>query len=130
METVFNLDNIQETNFINEEGDHTLKITNFETKQVNEKLVHSFTCINRDKQSVKLDLFITEKAMFRYKQLLKALGHDAKGTIDVSEVSPKLVGKYFIGTLKRKAPKYNAATNTEEPSKYFDIVDFKPYTNA
>ena len=128
--TVFNFDEVQESKFINEEGEQLLKIIKFDIKEVNDKLVHSFTCINKDKQQIKVDFFITENALWRYKMFISALGISASGTLDVSIVSPRLIDKKFIGYIKRKETTVNAVTGIETPSKYFEITTFNPSANA
>lgn len=124
-QTKFNLDEIKELEFINEEGEYVLKVEKFETREVNEKLVHSFNCVTEEGKSIRADFFITEAALFRYKNFIRALGSQKTGEIDVSEISPKAIGKKFKAVIKRKPPRENLTTGITEESKYFEIVDFK-----
>ena len=133
----FNLDDVKESKYIEQEGEHTLKIVKVaedefgNTTQVSANKnteFHKYVCENREGEKINVTLYITENSMWKYKAFLSALGVNVKGFVmDTDEFDPEtLVGKKFVGDVKRCAPKLNIATNEYEQSKYFEVVKFMP----
>lgn len=130
----FNLDNVQESSYIDKEGIYTLKIvkvagdedgcTTQTTANGNE--FHKYICETRDGEKISLTLYLVDKAMWKYKAFLTALGIDTKGfVIDTEEFDPEtLIGKKFVGEIRRCPAKINVETGVKEESKYFEIVKF------
>jgi hypothetical protein len=133
----FNLDDVKESKYIEQEGEHTLKIVKVaedefgNTTQVSANKnteFHKYVCENREGEKINVTLYITENSMWKYKAFLSAIGVNVKGFVmDTDEFDPEtLVGKKFVGEVKRCAPKLNIATNEYEQSKYFEVVKFMP----
>lgn len=133
----FNLDDVKESKYIEQEGEHTLKIVKVaedefgNTTQVSANKnteFHKYVCENKEGEKINVTLYITENSMWKYKAFLSALGVNVKGFVMDTEVfDPEtLVGKKFIGSVSRCAPKLNIATNEYEQSKYFEVVKFMP----
>lgn len=133
----FNLDDVKEIKYIEQEGEHTLKIVKVaedefgNTTQVSANKnteFHKYVCENREGEKINVTLYITENSMWKYKAFLSALGVNVKGFVmDTDKFDPEtLVGKKFVGEVKRCAPKLNIATNEYEQSKYFEVVKFMP----
>lgn len=133
----FNLDDVKESKYIEQEGEHTLKIVKVaedefgNTTQVSANKnteFHKYVCENREGEKINVTLYITENSMWKYKAFLNALGVNVKGFVmDTDVFDPDtLVGKKFVGEVKRCAPKLNIATNEYEQSKYFEVVKFMP----
>lgn len=126
MEDLFNLDDIQDNQYITEEGTYTLKVVDFAVETTTNKgtKVHKFICKSEDGQQITVNLYLTEKSMWKYKLFLKALGHSGEGVVDLSKIGNACVGKSFIGTVKRPAPRVNIVTGETEESKYLEVVKF------
>lgn len=125
----FNFDEVEETSYINQEGTYTVKVNSFKVKTLpDERIIHEFYFKTQDGAMIKHGFFMTKKAIFFYKKFIKALGHEAKGELDVDALSPKLIDKKLIITVKRQDPKRNDFGQLEE-SKFFNITDFESIKN-
>jgi hypothetical protein len=134
---VYNFDDIQESKYIGTEGSYTLKIIKVaedefgNTTQVSANKnteFHKYVCENQEHEKINVTLYITSNSMWKYRDFMKACGVDTKGFVmDTDKFDPEtMVGKKFVGEVKRCAPKLNIATNEYEPSKYFEVVKFLP----
>jgi len=122
-----NWDDVKESSFIDQEGTYTLKIKSFEEKETaNGNACHVYECVTRDGEKIKLSLYLAEKALWKYKAFLKACGLNPTGVVDSSTLGNALVGKKFIGEVKRQAPRPNIETGELEESKYFEVAKFYP----
>lgn len=122
---MINLDAIKDSEYISEEGKYTLTIKDVEfTTTESGNSCHNFKCENPDGLKIVLSFYFTEKALWRYKKFLKALGHSATGNVDEEALSKSCIGKTFVGDVKRKKPRMNIVTGAMEESKYFEVVDF------
>lgn len=123
---MINLDEIKDSEYISEEGKYRLTVKSVEfTTTDNGNDCHNFKCENEDGLKITVSFYFTEKALWRYKKFLEALGHSGKGSIDEQQTSNNAVGKSFIGDVKRKKPRLNIVTNEMEESKYFEVVSFE-----
>lgn len=133
----YNFDDIKEVEYINEEGEYTLKIDkvakdddgNVTQISANKNTeFHKYICKNKEGALISVTLYITDNSMWKYRDFLKACGVATKGFVfDSDTFDPTtLVGKKFIGSVKRCAPKLNIVTNQYEESKYFEVVKFMP----
>jgi hypothetical protein len=124
---IYNWDDIQETQYINEEGEYTLKIMSHEEKETaNGNDCHVYTCQTKDGEVIKVSLYLSEKALWKYKAFVKACGLPTTGSVNFNELPKSLVGRKFIGSVKRQPPKTNVATGELEESKYFEVAKFYP----
>ena len=123
---MINLDEIKDSEYINEEGKYklTIKEVDFSTTD-NGNDCHTFKCENEDGLKISVSFYFTEKALWRYRKFLEALGHPGKGNIDEQSTSKSAVGKSFLAEVKRKKPRLNIVTNEMEESKYFEVVSFE-----
>lgn len=127
MEKIFNWDDVQETSYINEEGKYTLKVMSFENKTTaNGNDCHSYVCQTKDGEQITLNLYLVEKAMWKYKNFVKACLRTASGVTNLDELPKAIVGKKFIGEVKRQPDRLNIETGLMEPSKYFEVAKFYP----
>lgn len=126
MSNIINLDEISTGGYINEEGVYTLTVKSFEKQTTTNKgtEVHKFVCESEDGERITVNLYVTEKSMWKYKLFLKALGHPGEGTIDLDTIGNACIGKRFIGTVKKEAPRLNIVTGEMEEGKYFEVVKF------
>jgi hypothetical protein len=126
MSNIINLDEISTNGFIDKEGAYTLTVKSFEKQTTANKgtEVHKFVCESEDGERITLSLYITEKSMWKYKLFLKALGHSGEGNVDLDTIGNACIGKKFIGTVKKEAPRVNIVTGETEEGKYFEIVKF------
>lgn len=130
MEKIQNWDEILETSYINGEGTYTLKIMKFDNKTTaNGNECHSYTCQTKDGEQITVNLYLVEKAMWKYKQFVKACGLEARGSVNLDELPKSLIGRKFVGEVKRCPDKMNIETGLMEPSKYFEVVKYFPVTD-
>jgi dipeptidyl aminopeptidase/acylaminoacyl peptidase len=129
----FNLDDVKEQSYINEEGEYTLKVIdvakdsdgNITQETSTGTPFHKYICETEDGARINNSLYMSDKAIWRYKQFLSALGVDVKGlVIDTDNFDPrKYIDKSFKATVVRCQPKLNEYGEYEE-SKYFEISKF------
>lgn len=130
----FNLDDIKEQSYINQEGRYTLKIMdvakdtdgNITQLTASDTPFHKYVCEDRDGNRINISLYMSEKAMWRYKTFLVALDLDVKGmVIDTEKFDPRtLIGRKFAADVVRCQPKLNAETGAYEESKFFECDKF------
>lgn len=131
----FNLDDVQEQSYIDSEGYYTLKVVKVAEDEDGNTLqisanknteYHKYICQTREGEKISVTLYITANSMWKYKAFLTALGIDTKGFVmDTEEFDPEtLIGKKFVGEVRRCPAKINVETGVKEESKYFEIVKF------
>lgn len=131
----FNLDEVKEQSYVNAAGRYTLTIVdiakdtdgNITQETTTHTPFHKYICETADGARINNSLYMSTKAMWRYKQFLVALGVDVKGlVIDTETFDPrKYIGKSFEADVVRCQPKLNEYGEYEE-SKYFEIDKFYP----
>ena len=132
----FNLDDVKEQSYIDDEGRYTLTVVDV-AKDADGNITqitstgtefHKYVCETEDGRRINNSLYMSEKAMWRYKNYLVALGIDVKGMVLDSETfDPRtLIGRKFEADVVRCQPKLNAETGEYEESKYFEISKFYP----
>lgn len=127
MGNIKNWDDIVETSYIDEEGRYTLKIVSFDKKTTaNGNDCHVFTCQNKEGAQINVNLYLVDKALWKYKAFVKALGLPTNGNVDLDDLPKTLIGRKFIGEVKRQPDKINVETGLPEPSKYFEVAKFYP----
>ena len=131
----FNLDDVQEQAYIDREGCYTLKIIKVAEDEDGNTLqmsankstpYHKYICRTQDGEQISVTQYITANSMWKYKAFLSACGIDVKGFVmDTDEFDPEiLVGKKFVGEVKRCPAKINVETGVKEESKYFEVNKF------
>lgn len=134
----FNWDNVEESKFVDKEGTYTLTVVgitkdddgNVTQTTTTGKEYHKYLCETEDKEKIFLTLYLIDNAMWKYKAFVKALGLNASGVVDVDTLPNTIIGKKFIGQIKRQAPKMNIVTGVMEESKYFEIAKFYSVTES
>lgn len=134
MDKIQNWDDINETSYISEEGKYTLKIVevakdsegNITQISANGKEFHKYVCETRDGQRITLSLYLVDNALWKYKAFVKACGLPATGIVNFNELPKSLVGRKFIGEVKRQPDRLNVTTGEMEQSKYFNVEKFYP----
>lgn len=122
---ITNWDEIEESKYIDTEGSYTLKIVKFESKETaNGNECHVYTCETQDKEKINVNLYVVDKALWKYKNFIKACGLEAKGEINWDNLTKSLIGKKFIGEVRRQPDKPNVVTGEMEQSKYFEVAKF------
>ena len=127
MSYIVNWDEIAESSYIDSEGTYTLKITKHETKDTaNNNVCDVFTCQTKEGAQINVNMYRTEKSMWKYKKFFQALQIPLSGSSDLDAIVKLLVGKKFVADVKRCPDKLNIVTGQPEPSKYFEVVKFYP----
>lgn len=122
-----NWDDYAENEYINQEGRYLLKIIGFEEKTTaNDKVCHVFSCENIDHEKINVNLYLVDKAMWKYKMFVKACGVEAKGQFDTQEFPKTLIGKKFIGEVRRQPDRTDIVTGDVIPGKYMEVKNFYP----
>lgn len=129
---IHNFDEIQEleSNYINEEGEYVLKVVDYKiVDTASGNVCHSYICETKDGKRTQANLYVTPKALWKYKLFLKALDLPHTGNIDVSTLPEKIKGLKFKGYVAKDEPKekFNVATGKKEivESKYFQVERFE-----
>lgn len=125
MNKITNWDDFKEDTYIDKEGNYTLKIMSYtEGSSANGKEFHKYNCETIDGEKISLTLYLIENAMWKYKAFVNACGLEAKGAVNLVELPKTLVGRKFVGEVKRQPAKMNVATGLVEESKYFEVAKF------
>lgn len=127
MSYIVNWDDVVESRYIDCEGTYTLKITKHETKDTaNDNVCDVFTCQTKEGSQINVNMYRTDKFMWKYKKFLSALGVVLSGSSDLELIVKAVIGKKFVADVKRCPDKLNIVTGQPEPSKYFEVVKFYP----
>lgn len=124
----FNWDNIKESSYISNEGKYTLtikKVTIGES-QTNHTEYHKYECESNDGEKINVTLYLSDTAMWKYKNFVKACGLTAKGIDNLDTLPNTLVGKKFVGEVKKQADKIDVVTGNKIESKYYEVTKFYP----
>lgn len=135
MEKIQNWDNIKETEYISQEGKYTLKVKeilkdesgNITQTSANGKEFHKYLCETKDGEQITLSLYLVDNALWKYKAFVKACGLPTTGVVNFDELPKSLVGRKFVGEVKRQPDKLDITTGEKVQSKYFNIEKFYPY---
>ena len=134
MDNIKNWDDIVESSYINEEGKYTLKIVevvkdengNATLTSANGKEYHKYVCQTKEGEKISVSLYLVDNALWKYKAFVKACGLPTTGMVDFNTLPQMLLGRKFIGEVKRQPDKINVETGLPEQSKYFDVAKFYP----
>lgn len=124
----FNLDEVKESSYINKEGKYTLTVKTFTSgeSQANHTEYHKFECESADGEKISVTLYLVENAMWKYKAFVKACGLPGTGVVNLDTVSNSLVGRKFIGEVKKQPDRVDIVTGEKTESKYFEVAKFFP----
>lgn len=122
----FNFDEIPEGFQMLTEGTHTLEVTDFETEFKNDKDVDIFSVRSlNDGTEGRIYMYYTEKALWRYRDFLRALGVKTEGSKKINVEIAK--GKKFVADITLKtAPGTDKEGNIVEKT----FPDFKNFRQA
>lgn len=123
-----NWDDVVETSYVTEEGRYTFKVMDYEANtSANGNEYDSYVCQTKDGEQLKVSLYRTDKAMWKYKAFVKALGVPTTGGINWDTLPKSLIGKKFIGEVtKRPVEKINPETGEQIIKEYCEISKFYP----
>ena len=125
----FNWDEIEtkDNKYIDEAGKYVLKVVDFNASVTpNGNECHNYTCENREGQQIRVDLYLVDKAMWKYKAFASVCGIETKGNVDLDELPKQIIGKKFLAEVDRKPDRINIETGMTEQSKYFEVKRFYP----
>lgn len=134
MENIKNWDDIVESSYISEEGRYTLKIVEIAKNEdgeitqtsANGKEFHKYICQTKEGDKISISLYLIDNALWKYKAFVKACGLPVTGMVNFNELPKSLIGRKFVGEVKRQPDKINVETGLPEPSKYFEVAKFYP----
>lgn len=124
-----NWDEIQESTFIGRTGVYTFKIKDMDEGQSSQGTdYHAYTCETKDGETIKVTLYLVDKALWKYKLFVKALGLEAKGNVDFESLPKSLIGRKFVGTITARVVKVlDAATGDETDKTFYEVSKFEKY---
>lgn len=124
----FNLDDVKESSYINKEGNYTLTIKNFTVgeSQTNHTEYHKYECESADGEKISVTLYLVENAMWKYKAFMKACGLPGTGVVNLNTLPQTLVGKRFVGEVKKQPDRIDIVTGSKVESKYYEVSKFYP----
>jgi hypothetical protein len=121
----FNLDDVKESSYIDSEGKYTLTITSYKADvSQNGKEYHKYECVSEDGGKINLTLYLVENAMWKYKAFMRACGLPGTGVVNLDTLPSTLVGKKFIGEVKKQPDRIDIVTGDKVESKYFEVSKF------
>lgn len=119
------------TKYVSAKGKYTFTVKETKTIQTDKgNEGHVFTCLSADNEQIRVSLYITDSALWKYKIFASALGFNVEsGTVtaeSLNAIRVGSVGKSFVGTVEeKKSTKVNIATGLPEEKTYFEIVKFE-----
>lgn len=123
-----NWDDVQELSYITAPGKYTLKVASFkEGESINKGTeYHEYTCETKDKETIRVTLYLVDKALWRYKAFVKALGLEAKGNVNFNTLPETLMGRKFVGDVTARVVKQlDAGTGDEIEKTYYEVSRFE-----
>lgn len=132
--STINWDEVKESSYIEKEGRYTFTVTealkdengNVTQTSANGKPFHKYLCTSLDGEKITLSLYLVDNALWKYKSFAKSCGLDVKGVVDMDVLPSILVGRKFVGEVRRCQPKVNFVTGEKEESKFFEIAKYFP----
>lgn len=117
---------VEMRSYIDSEGFYPVTIRSYsvETNEYRGNKYIKFNCVTDTGKSIDMKFYLTEKSLWRYKKFMTILGFEVNGLLDPEDLAKTAVGKRFVATVKRQAPKIYPATGEEIESKYFEVTDF------
>ena len=109
-------------------GKYTLKIASFKAGESTNKGTeyHEYTCETKDKESIRVTLYLVDKALWKYKTLVSATGLEAKGVVDFNTLPDSLIGRKFVGVVtERKVKSLDAESGDEVEKTYYEVSKFE-----
>lgn len=122
-----NWEDIKESSFLQQEGSFTFTVKSVDASQLsyegNPK--HVYTCETEDGASINLQLSLSDKALWKYKQFANACGLDtSQGQVDFDALPNVLLGKKFVGVVKKSEPQ-KTITGEVSDKVYYNITEMK-----
>ena len=126
-----NLDEIEVKNydgktFLKEDGTYKVKIVDMDQgiTPKNATPYVKFECKTEDDRYISMSLYLTDKAMPRFKRFIMALGHPGTGTVDPLEIARKCVNKELVVDCAHRET-IDPVTGEKQVGKYLEVVNFK-----
>lgn len=82
-----------------------------------------FECKTDKDEYISLSLYLTDKAFWKFKKFLTALGHPGTGNIDVYEAANQCKGRRLVVDCAHRET-INPITMQKEVGKYLEVVNF------
>lgn len=125
---IYNWEDIKESSFIQQEGTYTFTIKDIDENTLSRsgEPKHVYTCESENGGLITLQLSLSVKALWKYKQFATACGINTKqGQVDFDALPQVLIGKKFIGVVTKSEPQ-RTITGELSDKVYYNITSFKP----
>lgn len=122
-----NWEDIKESSFLQQEGSFTFTVKDVDASQLSQagEPKHVYTCETEDGATISLQLSLSDKALWKYKQFAHACGLDtSQGQVDFDALPNIIKGRKFIGVVKQSEPQ-KTITGEISDKRYYNIVEFK-----
>ena len=125
---VINLDEIEvkdSKTYLKNDGEYEVTIQSFEQGVSSNKGTPyiKFECKTDNDEYIYLSLYLTEKALGRFKKFLIALGHSGTGSIDPTVAASTAVGRRFKINCAHPE-KVDPVTGEKTTGEYLEVINF------
>ena len=125
-----NLDNIEVKEgefkkYLTEDGEYVVSITSVDQGvSTNTGTPYlKFECKTENDEYINISLYLTEKAMWRFKKFIMALGHPGTGTVNPLQIANQCIGR-SLKIICNHPETIDPVTNQKVAGKYLEVKDF------
>ena len=126
---VINLDGIEikefsDKKYLKEDGEYVVTVVGYEKGVTSNGTQYiKFECKTDNDEYISTSLYLTDKALWKFKKFLMALGHPGVGGIDSEEAAKQCLNRKMIVNCSHRET-VDPVTNEKIASKYLEVVDF------
>ena len=126
---MINLDSIElkefsDKKYLKEDGEYEVTITGYDKGTTSNGTSYlMFECKTDNDEYISTSLYLSDKAMWKFKKFLMALGHPGVGNIEVEEAAKQCLNRRFVVVCSHR-DSVDPVTNEKIRSKYLEVVDF------
>lgn len=127
---IINLDNIEvkefsDKKYLKEDGEYVVTVSGYEKGTTSNGTPYlKFECKTDNEEYISTSLYLSEKAMWKFKKFLLALGHPGVGGIEVEDAAKQCLNRRFVVVCSHRDT-VDPVTNEKTQSKYLEVVDFR-----
>lgn len=124
---VIDFDKVELNNkkYLKDDGEYIVTINSYE-KGVSSNTATpylKFECKTDSDEFISLSLYLTDKAFWRFKKFVMALGHPGTGNVDPYEIATQCVGKKLKISCAHKET-VDPITNEKKVGEYLEVINF------
>ena len=117
--------NIEAFTPIMADGYYVLKISGYETgtSEMKGTPYIRFKCVTESNESINVTFYMSEKALWRFKKFIMALGHPGTGTVNPLQIANQCIGR-SLKIVCNHPETIDPVTNQKVAGKYLEVKDF------